>query len=246
MGFLVTQASAPLSIADPETLPKEEDWRKVRLGALSVYVYSIDPVLQTGCCYSMPAIRHRPKYPKLDEADEKERSAPWGDRCGKYYSEYGEKRLTGGIMMCWCPHNICYGFHCIPACEGCNNVFSAMVTRWPVAPERVVYDFACALGPYCMLQEPQFFGKTSFVIDHFHAAGHTKCSPAAFLSEYANADPKLSSINSSAAECGNSALRRIRKSVSYTLQERAIIYTRVFLSIWNRVKALKARKKGRS
>ncbi|TEB27980.1 hypothetical protein FA13DRAFT_1755972 [Coprinellus micaceus] len=171
----------------------------------------------------MPAIRHRPKYPKLDKADEKERSAPWGDRCGKYYSEYGEKRLTGGIMVCWCPHNICYGFHCIPACEGCNNVFSAMVTRWPVAPER----------------EPQFFGKTSFVIDHFHAAGHTKCSPAAFLSEYANADPKLSSINLSAAECGNSALRRICKSW-------AIIYTRVFLSIWNRVKALKARKKGRS
>jgi hypothetical protein len=94
-----------------------------------------------------------------------------------------------------------------------------------------------------MLREPQFFAKTSFVIDHFHAVGHTKCSPAAFLSEYANADPKLSVINSSAAECGNGALRRIRKSVTYMSQDRAIIYTKVFLSIWNRIKVLKARKK---
>lgn len=158
----------------------------------------------------MPPIRHRPKYPKLDDNEDKDRSGPRGDRCGKYYSEYGEKRLTGGIMVCWCQHSMCYGFHCIPKSEGRNDVFSAMVTRWPVAPERVVYDFACALGPYCMLREPQFFAKTSFVIDHFHAAGHTKCSPAAFLSEYANTDPKLSAINSSAAECGNGALRRIR------------------------------------
>lgn len=32
----------------------------------------------------------------------------------------------------------------------------ALITRWPTAPERVIYDFACALGPYCMTREPQF------------------------------------------------------------------------------------------
>jgi hypothetical protein len=142
-------------------------------------------------------------------------------------------------MVVWCTHSICYGFHCIPESEGRNDVFSAMVTRWPVAPKRVVYDFACALGPYCMLREPSFFGRTFFTIDHFHAAGHTKCSPAAFLSEYANVDPRLVPINSSAGECGNSSLKRIRKSVSYMSQERAIIYTKVFLSVWNRIRLRK-------
>lgn len=142
-------------------------------------------------------------------------------------------------MVCWCTHSICYGFHCIPASEGRDDVFSAMVSRWPEAPRRVVYDFACALGPYCMLREPQFFAKTFFAVDHFHATGHSKCSPAAFLSEYVNVDPRLATINSSAAECGNGALRRIRKSVSYMGQERAIIYTKVFLSIWNRLKILR-------
>ncbi|KAJ3521134.1 hypothetical protein NMY22_g12435 [Coprinellus aureogranulatus] len=193
----------------------------------------------TGCFYSFPQIRYRPVYPKL-KTDKKQESqaAKRGDLCGKFYAQYGERRLTGGIMVAWCRHSVCYGFHCIPEAEGRNDVFSAMFTRWPVAPKRVIYDYACALGPYCMIREPEFFKHTFFAIDHFHAEGHTKCSSAAFLSEYANADPALVSINSSAAECGNSGLRRIRKSVSYMAQERAIIYTKVFLSSWNRIPLL--------
>ncbi|KAJ2925556.1 hypothetical protein H1R20_g11539, partial [Candolleomyces eurysporus] len=101
----------------------------------------------------------------------KDVSKPRGDRCGKYYTQYGERRLTGGIMVAWCTHSVCYGFHCIPESEGRNDVFSAMMTRWPVAPKRVIYDFACALGPYCMLQEPTFFKNTFFTIDHFTVLG---------------------------------------------------------------------------
>ncbi|KAJ2919045.1 hypothetical protein MD484_g1311, partial [Candolleomyces efflorescens] len=190
----------------------------------------------TGCIYSLPQIRYRPIYSKLRGDGQKDKSSKRGDRCGKYYSQYGEGTLTGGIMVAWCTHSICYGFHCIPESEGRNDVFSALVTRWPTAPKRIIYDFACALGPYCMLREPKFFEKTFFAIDHFHAAGHSKCSPAAFLSEYANADPRLVPINSSAGECGNSSLKKIRKSVRYMGQERAILYTKVFLSMWNRLR----------
>ncbi|KAJ2920824.1 hypothetical protein H1R20_g16268, partial [Candolleomyces eurysporus] len=181
----------------------------------------LDDWKSTGCFYSLPQIRFRPIYPNLKSDTQVEKSSRRGDRCGKFYSD------------------ICYGFHCIPASEGRNDVFSAIVTRWPVAPKRIIYDFACALGPYCMLREPLFFKNTLFCIDHFHAAGHTKCSPAAFLSEYANVDPRLVAINSSAGECGNSSLKRIRKSVSYMSQERAIIYTKVFLSVWNRIRLQK-------
>jgi hypothetical protein len=188
----------------------------------------------------MRQIRDRPQYSRLKNDQQKDKSSKRGDQCGKYYSQYGEQRLTGGIMVAWCTHSICYGFHCIAETEGRDDVFSAMVTRWPVAPKRVVYDFACSLGPYCMLREPEFFQDTFFAIDHFHSSGHTKCSPAAFLSEYANVDPRLVGINSSAAECGNSSLKRIRKSVSYMSQERAIIYTRVFLSVWNRLRMRRA------
>ncbi|KAH6867238.1 hypothetical protein BKA70DRAFT_1497346 [Coprinopsis sp. MPI-PUGE-AT-0042] len=192
--------------------------------------------VKTGSLYSMPQIRTRPRYPKLRTDQQQDKSGKRGDRCGKYFELYGKKRLTGGIMVMWCTHSICYGFHTIAANEGRDDVFSAIITHWPKAPRRIVYDFACALGPYSMLREPEFFADTFFAIDHFHSTGHSKCSPAAFLSEYANIDPRLVQINSSAAECGNGGLNRIRKSVSYMSQDRAIIFTKVFLSIWNRLR----------
>lgn len=142
-------------------------------------------------------------------------------------------------MAAWCTHSICYGFHCIPTGEGRNDVFSAMITRWPVAPKRVVYDFACALGPYCLLRETDFFADTEFLIDTFHASGHTKCSRSAFLSTYSNVDPLLTTINPSAAECGNGGISHIRKAIRYMTQERAIRYTRIYISFWNRGKMLR-------
>lgn len=139
-------------------------------------------------------------------------------------------------MAFWCTHGVSYGFHCIPRGEGRNDVFSALYTRWPEAPEAVIYDFACALGPYCMTREPSFFANTIFGIDCFHWPGHKKCSRACALGTYGAVDPRVSELNTSVAESGNGGLSRIRKSVSYMSQERAIIYTKIFIGIWNRMR----------
>ncbi|KII92992.1 hypothetical protein PLICRDRAFT_87458 [Plicaturopsis crispa FD-325 SS-3] len=223
LNSLICYSSPPI-LSEESVSTVSEDWRK------------------TGSHYGIPHVRHRPQYPNLKHDMQNEPGGRRGAKCSKFYSEYGEQRLTGGIMCAWCTHSICYGFHCIPRGEGRNDVFSAMLTRWPTAPKVVVYDFACALGPYCMTREPDFFADTLFVIDNFHAKGHTKCSPSAFLSTYSGIDPRLAHINSSAAECGNGVLNRIRKSVSYMSQDRSIMYTMVFLAVWNRLKIRKLRK----
>lgn len=157
----------------------------------------------------MLQIRHHPTYPWLTHDQWQDSGGSRGAKCSKYYSQYGEKRQTGGIMCAWCMHSICYGFHCIPKGEGQNDVFSAMVTRWLKPPRCVIYDFACALGPYCMMHKLDFFGDTQFLIDAFHSTSHTKCSPAAFLSNYTAVDPQLARLNSSAAECGNGGIAQI-------------------------------------
>lgn len=197
------------------------------------HVILLTQAKKTGTYYSLPQIRHRPMYPNLRHEQE---SSNRGGKCSKYYSDYGKDRLTGGIMAAWCSHVICYGFHCIPKSEGRNDVFSAMVTRWPEPPKHVIYDFACSLGPYCMLREPKFFANTKFLIDNFHTSNHTKCDRAWFLSSYSAVYPQLAKVNSSAAECGNSGLHRIRKSISYMSQGRAVLYIKVFISVWNRRK----------
>lgn len=139
-------------------------------------------------------------------------------------------------MVAWCTHSICLGFHCIAKGEGRNDVFAALIVFFKVAPELLIYDFACALGPYCMTREADFFADTQFLIDVFHAKGHTKCSRAAFLSNYMDVNPSMARVNSSAGECGNAGLKRIRKSVSYMGQERVMLLTKAFLDIWNRLK----------
>ncbi|KAJ7065152.1 hypothetical protein B0H15DRAFT_794587 [Mycena belliarum] len=93
------------------------------------------PWTDTGCCYGMPKIRERPIYPKLKHDTRPDPGGKRGAKCSKFYSQYGEKKLTGGIMCVWCTHSVCYGFHCIPRGEGRNDVFSALVTRWKKAPK---------------------------------------------------------------------------------------------------------------
>lgn len=192
----------------------DEDWRK------------------TGCYYGRPPIRHRPFYEGRDVG--KSLNVVAEGSCRKFYTTYGKKNLTGGLMALWCPHLVCLGFHQIPKAEGRNDVFSALFKYWEKAPKVVLYDFACQLGPYSMAREPEFFKDTLFAVDEMHANGHFNCSQAAWVSNYMQVRPRLQTINSSAAECSNSGLSRIRKSVSYMTQEHAIAFTYVYLCVWNR------------
>jgi hypothetical protein len=139
-------------------------------------------------------------------------------------------------MALWCPHVVCVGFHAIPECEGRNDVFSAIFSYWEVAPEVIIYDFACQLAPYCLAREPQFFKDTLFVVDQMHANGHNYCSQACFVSNYMQVRPSVMFVNSSAAEAANSGLNRIRKSLSYMGERHASLFTYVYMSVWNRRK----------
>jgi Kyakuja-Dileera-Zisupton transposase len=184
----------------------------------------------TGCFYGRELQRVRPFY----EGRDNDKSVQAEQVCQKYYEIYKKDKLTGGLMALWCPHLVCLGFHKMPKAEGRNDVFSAILSYFETAPSVVIYDFACQLAPYCRSREPEFFKDTLFVIDEMHAKGHSSCSQACFLSNYMQTRPDLLPVNSSAAECSNSGLNRIRKSVSYMNEANAILYTHTFLSVWNR------------
>ncbi|KAF8489488.1 hypothetical protein JB92DRAFT_3129421 [Gautieria morchelliformis] len=202
--------------------PPHEVWGRV-LGGDTVIapVKPIEPPdwRQMGMWYTQPPIRSRPCYPSLANDTRNEPTGGRGGKCSKYYASYKMQGLTGGIMCCWCTHSICYGFHCIPTGRDammCSQQFSHV---GPLLPSWW-----------------SFFANTLFTVDDFHSGGHTKCSQASFLSTYAALDPRLATMNTSAAECGNGGLNRIRKGVSYMTQGRAIVYTQVFVSVWNRLK----------
>ncbi|KAK0551373.1 hypothetical protein OC844_006580 [Tilletia horrida] len=197
------------------------------------------PQQEEGSLYGAVRLRQRPQYPNLKET-RKGAAAQEGSEdastCNKFYADYMKPRRTGGIMALWCRHAIAVGFHCMPSAEGRDDVFSALLTHWPSPPRVVVYDFACQLASYAIAREPGFFANTLFVVDELHQHGHSQCTPSSWLSTYMANDPDLRHLNSSAAECGNAGLSRIKKSVAYSTAPHAIAMTRHFLSLWNRRK----------
>lgn len=67
-----------------------------------------------------------------------------------------------------------------------------------------------------------------------HAHDHTRCGQACFASNVMRFDNDVRMANTSAAECGNKGMKRIRKSVSFMIYEHAVVYTKTFLDVWNR------------
>ncbi|KAF8510655.1 hypothetical protein BU17DRAFT_77649 [Hysterangium stoloniferum] len=159
----------------------------------------------------------------MDDGLTEEKINKTDTECGKYYNKYKKACLIGALMVLWCHHLICLGFHIIPTAEGLNDVFPVIYTHWPIAPKIIVYDFACQPASYCLIHKPSFFCNAQFVIDEFHTADHTKCSKA---------------INTSVAEIGNSGAAKIHKSVSYMTQCYAIQYVKVYMEtnyqMWNK------------
>ena len=64
--------------------------------------------------------------------------------------------------------------------------------------------------------------------------GHVSCSTASFLQNYMKGRVELKNTYSSAAESCNHGLNRIRKSISYMGEKRAIVLAFVYLNVWNR------------
>ncbi|KAF9230279.1 hypothetical protein BU15DRAFT_83840 [Melanogaster broomeanus] len=221
-GWMAARASAVFSALaqhDPGmvTVSPAEDWHK------------------TGTYYGLPAIRRRRVYSKLKyDTQPLDRDAEEMGDCNKFYKTYSKNNLTGGILVLWCTHSICLGFHSIPIAEGRNDVFSAIYTRFAVAPKVIIYDFACQLAPYCFVREARYFQNTRFLIDELHAHDHTRCGKACFSSNAMRFDDRIRAINTSAAECGNKGMKRIRKSVSFMVHDHAVQFTKVFLDVWNR------------
>ena len=141
-------------------------------------------------------------------------------------------------MGAWCTHVICYGFHCIPRSEGRDDVFQRWSQDGP-RPQNMSFMISHVLWVHTAC----FTSQNSLLIQSFSliisTPQITQCDCAWFLSSYSALNPCLAKVNSSAAECGNSGLDQIWKSISYMSQNRAILYIKIFISVWNQRKLRK-------
>ncbi len=115
---------------------------------------------------------------------------------------------------------------------------AAISSSLPEAPEGLVIHCRTT-GSFC--KRPLF--NYRFVLQYecnrwwFHARDHSKCGQACFASNVMQFDERTRAVNTSAGECGNQGIGRIWKSVSYMNYEHAVLYTKVFMDVWNRMVA---------
>ena len=155
-------------------------------------------------------------------------------QCGKWI--YPKPRLSGGILIFWCQHRICYGYHMIEVSEGLKEVMYAVQAYWQRAPSVMIYDNACNLMKCCHNREWGYWKDTTFLVDTFHKQGHTKCSQAHSiepLREHAAFRP----VQTSQAETGNKGLKKIKMSTAWMAAITAFIYILLQLEIQNCITA---------
>lgn len=126
-----------------------------------------------------------------------------------------------------------------------------LTPRLPIltAPENIIYDNSCNLHQYALNREPDTFKLSWFLVDRFHWPNHTGetafthwvmlnigyflivgCSIGYNLSCY----PQFNSINSQMVEQANSALSRIKSSLSYMKKENFMAHCKLYLWYRNR------------
>ena len=190
----------------------------------------VEAFVKKGAFYGIPPIRKIPQY-ECDSSPEVESEFVEFDK--KDFNAH--RNRTGGLMICWCEHGVCLGFHVMPTSEGASEVFKLVYSRFETAPEVIVYDNACVLNAYCTAREPIFFANTKILIDRFHSgtsAHHINCSMCNHIRSYIDCGVDMGSFDS-LAESGNSRLDIIRMSCLYLGPARFMYFVRVFLSIFN-------------
>ena len=141
------------------------------------------------------------------------------------------KRLSPGVFTMVCPHGICLGFQLMDSQESPKVPFNMLMYHFDKMPSLIIYDDCCHLHNYILKREATRFSNTRFMVDRLHDKTH-KCSAGYTMDSY-SADPNIKNINSQACEQLNSALCKLRTSISGMPSHNAKHHLSVFLAIRN-------------
>ena len=151
------------------------------------------------------------------------------NECNKEYRKHN--KLSPGVFTMVCPHGVCLGFHIMESPESPKVPFNMLMYHFNEMPSLIIYDNCCQLHNYILKREPTRFSNTRFMVDRLHDKTH-KCTAGYTMDSYI-ADPKIKNINSQVCEQLNSALCKLRSSISGMPSHNAKHHLSVFLAIRN-------------
>ena len=186
--------------------------------------------IESGCFYSEPYQRLRPRY-AWDHIPKDEQNI--ATECNKAFAKFNDK--VGALWITRCAiHGFADGFHIVPKSEGLNDPFSAILCHRRVAPELAIGDFNCQLQPYGCNREPEIFLPIVHAIDECHTKAHTRCSIAYNMRIFKNAHYSYNLVNDSTCEQRNNIIKRLKKQAIWMKKRTFMVYARLLLEIDNR------------
>jgi len=196
-----------------------------------------DDFLQSGMCCGLKKIRHRPAYDCDFGSTKEEEEVLSSDKAPCRHAFHKPGKRTGGVFTCMCEHGFTYASFVIKNAEGRNEPFTFLTCYLERAPRIVIYDFACSLMDYCLNRAPNFFKDTLFLVDKFHWYNHVACARSFDIRMYREySEVKSRTRNSQACEQINAAMKRLRFVLSKMGQEPFMLFIRLFVARWNRLK----------
>jgi hypothetical protein len=119
--------------------------------------------------------------------------------CNKFIR--GAGKATPGLFLVFCKeHGKLIGFHAMKYSESERTVHNLLFSRFPEAPEIIIYDNCCNLHGYVLSRQAAYYKDTLFVIDRLHENSHGSYSPAYSSDKYI----ELRHTNTQIAEQKNS------------------------------------------
>jgi hypothetical protein len=118
-----------------------------------------------------------------------------GSSCVKYQNRHRQLKLGLFVVFCLdCQR--CLGFSMMRHAKSPRTVMEFINTRFPVAPQLIVYDNACNAAQFALNRVPEFVKHTEWRVDAVHWPNHTTCAASYNIKAYT----ALAGMNSQRAE----------------------------------------------
>lgn len=149
--------------------------------------------------------------------------------CSKNYVQKNDSFTPGALTFCCsCSTPKTLGFKVLGKNEGPRAVLDILLSRFPVLPRHMIYDFGCGLYSSAAHNLWWALEDTTITSDALHSLNHN-CSPSYFPT----AHESLNMTNTVAHEQRNRPISEIQNTLRYASQESYIALLAYQLSILN-------------
>lgn len=156
------------------------------------------------------------------------------DDCKKSFPGNPIRSYGFFAIMCTCEYHCIYSIFLMDKGESCRMAHDAILNRFKEAPIFIFYDNGCHLKAYCIVRNPIYFFKTTFLIDDLHGKNHVAICSCTHLRHPFNSNIEIAKSHTQVCEIFFAQLRRSAASQLAEMNAgNAVIMIKIYGILYN-------------